>query len=340
MIFQGIEVCCPFCRAELLQQNEETLNCMSCGRSFPVIFGIPDLRVFPDPYIDFEADRAKAMHLASHFDELNFEEMVRFYYLTTAVVPQHHAKQFTRGLLAAEARAEACVQDWEKSPGFTHRIDAFLEVGCGTAPLLIAAAKRFRVVTGVDIALRWLVVAKKRLQQAGLTVPLICACAEALPFPEVHFGTAAFDSTLEVVDNQKRALMEVARVLKPDGQIFIATPNRYSLGPDPHVQLWAGGYLPERWIASYARRQKAIPPKRNLLSARSLKRLLLESGFESCRLSVPRIGEEQSKHLPAILQKIVSLYNISRNGVAAGPIFRAIGPLLQAVARKPSVQRQ
>jgi ubiquinone/menaquinone biosynthesis C-methylase UbiE len=165
---------------------------------------------------------------------------------------------------------------------------------------------------------------------------LICGCAEALPFPDVRFGAVAFDSTLEVVSDAKNALSEAQRVMQPGGYLFILTPNRYSLGPDPHMKLWAGGYLPDRWISAYARRQKAIPPKRKLRSARSIHRLLRESGFEVTDLSVPGIGEQQRKQLGGVLQSAVSLYNICKNWFFFGTIFRWIGPLLQVVARKPS----
>lgn len=335
MIFHGFEVCCPFCRGNLVASNEEEWQCESCRRNYPVIFGIPDLRTFPDPYIDFENDRAKARHLADHFDELSFEELVRFYYLTTAVVPQHHARQYMRGILSAASRAESTLQEWERTAGLQTGPEAFLEIGCGTAPLLVAAAKRFPRWIGVDIALRWLIVAKKRLTEAGFPAPLICSCAESLPIADSQFSAAAFDSTLEVVHDQKMALQEVLRVLNPGGRLFIITPNRYSLGPDPHINLWAGGYFPERWIAAYARRQKALPPKRKLLSSRTLARLLREGGFDSISLSVPEISEGQRKGLPFFLKAPAEIYNRTRNAPLISFVFRGIGPLLQGTARKP-----
>jgi ubiquinone/menaquinone biosynthesis C-methylase UbiE len=310
------------------------MECLSCRRSFPIIFGIPDLRIFPDPYIEFEEDRLKAEHLAAEFDRLNFEEMVRFYYLTTAVVPQHHARQYTRGLFAAEARSEAQLIERLRESGSVS--GPFLEIGCGTAPFLIAAKRQFGQVVGVDIALRWLIVAKKRLEQAGVKAPLICACAEALPFPEPYFRTALFDSTIEVVTNQQKSLSEVKRVLLPGGDLWITTPNRFSLGPDPHLGIWAGGFLPDRWMAAYARKQGAIPPKRNLLNAQSLKRLLKEAAFERVQVSVPSIPEAHRNQLSGAARQLISLYNISRRIGIVRWILQLIGPLLQATARKPS----
>jgi SAM-dependent methyltransferase len=214
MNFQGIEISCPHCRGELERVREDLIRCSGCARESPVILGIPDLRVFPDPYIGIEEDRAKARRLAEKFDELDFEGFVHYYYSQTTVVPPHHARLYTRGLLAASARAGDWLQAWESVGGQRGKADALLDVGCGTAPILVAAAG-YRQRVGVDIAFRWLIVGKKRLAEAGVECPLICACAEALPFAEASFDRAIADSALEHLRDQPRALAEIHRVLRP-----------------------------------------------------------------------------------------------------------------------------
>src|SRR5262249_49163356 len=145
-------------------------------------------------------DRAKGRLVAERFPDLDFPALVEFYYSQTSVVPPQHARLYTRGLLAGGARSEAALAEWEARSGNAPVVDrpAFLDIGCGTGPLLMAAAKRYQPV-GIDIAFRWLVVGKKRLMEAGLQVPLICASAEALPFRPEQFTHVAFESTLEVV---------------------------------------------------------------------------------------------------------------------------------------------
>ena len=69
MNFGGIELCCPVCRADVAQAGQE-LVCRDCSRRFPVIAGIPDLRVFPDPYIGMEDDRKKGVGLAELWPSL------------------------------------------------------------------------------------------------------------------------------------------------------------------------------------------------------------------------------------------------------------------------------
>lgn len=328
-----LEVCCSLCRGPFEEQTTERWICSSCHHTFPVISGIPDLRIFPDPYVDFETDRAKGIELIEQSENRSFEDLVEYYYETTAVVPKHYALHYCRGMFAASERAENALREWE----IPASVDgAFLDVGCGTGPLLIAAAHRFRQVIGVDIAFRWLVIARKRLMQSGVSVPLFCACAEALPFRKNQFTMVAFDSALEVVRDQDKALSEARRVLRPGAELRIVTPNRFSLGPDPHLKIWAGGYLPERWVAMYARKQNAIPPVRRLLTGRALRKLILEAGFTSVSVFIPSIPELASKHLSWLFRIMISLYNRIRNWPVIRSIFRAIGPLLQAKAWKPA----
>ena len=336
MIFKGIEVCCPNCKEDL-QKSEDDLRCVSCNRKYPVLLGIPDLRVFPDPYIEAEADRAKGIRVADHLDDLNFEELVDFYYSITAVVPRHHARKYKRGLLAGVARAGTALASWEDAVPVNGRptANSLLEIGCGTAPLLVAAAPRYSSMVGVDIAFRWLVVAKKRLAEAGLDLPLICACAEALPFPDGIFDRVVADSVLEHVQDQRKVLRESYRVLSPAGCLFVSTPNKYSLGPDPHVGIWAGGYLPDRWIASYVRRQGGIPPKRRLLSARSLSRLIQEAGFCTTHVLLPDIPADQSSHFGMGMKFLINLYHIAKRLPVSRKLLQGVGPLLHAVSEKP-----
>jgi SAM-dependent methyltransferase len=339
MIFKGVEICCPHCRGELEENGDgrrEELHCQNCKRRFPVLLGIPDLRVFPDPYIDMEADRAKGAHVATRFDELTFSELVDFYYSITPVVPPKHARQYKRGVMAGVPRSEASLSEWEKLVSSNGRpASSLLEVGCGTAPLLVVASRRFNKLVGVDIAFRWLVVAKKRLAEDGLDVPLICACAEALPFPSHSFDRVVLDSTLEHVRDQSTALAECNRVMRPAGYLFVSTPNRYSLGPDPHAGIWAGGVLPRRVVAWHVRRQGGIPPKRHLLSVRSMTRLIQQAGFSPPGVILPTVAAQHSTQFGRGIKLLINLYHVAKRLPISRRFLRWIGPQLCAVAEKP-----
>ena len=333
MNFKGIEICCPHCRGELERAQEDELRCLGCGRAYPILLDIPDLRIFPDPYIGLEEDRAKGTRLAQRFREFDFEGLVRFYYSTTPVVPPHHARLYTRGLLAAVGRAEEWLRSWEVTAG-DGAAKSLIDLGCGTAPLL-EVARQYPCRVGVDIAFRWLVVGQKRLADAGLDLPLICACAEALPFRDATFDRVVADSSLEHCRDQGKALAEARRVMRPGGRLFLGTPNRFSLGPDPQTGIWAGGWLPQSWTAALVRRQGGIPPVRNLLSFVSLRRLLRGAKFENVRVYLPQVPRAQRAHFSRMVRALMAAYDVARRLPLSRFLLLWIGPMLHAVAQSP-----
>ncbi len=333
MNFKGIEICCPQCREELDQPGEDQLRCRGCRRVYPVLLEIPDLRVFPDPYISLEEDRAKALRLAQRFTDFDFEELIHYYYSNTPAVPPHHARLYTRGLMAAAGRAGDWLRSWEATAG-DGAAEALLDIGCGTAPLLVAANK-YPCRVGVDIAFRWLLVGKKRLAEAGLNLPLICACAEALPFHDAVFDRVVTDSALEHWKDQPRGLAEVRRVIRPGGRLFIATPNRFSLGPDPQTGMWAGGWLPESWTGALVRRQGGVPPVRHLLNGFALRHLLRKANFEEIRIYLPTVPEAQRRHFSGIFRALLAAYDMARRLPISRSLLYWIGPMLHAVAKAP-----
>lgn len=332
MNFHGVELCCPHCRGEFERPREAELVCRGCSRRFTVLLGIPDLRIFPDPYIGFEEERAKVMRLAERYRSLDFEGFVDFYYSITPAVTPQQARQYKRGLMAATARAAAWLEGWEATAG-GGPADSLLEIGCGTAPLLAAAAK-YRRRVGVDIALRWLLVGKKRLEEAGVELPLVCACAEALPLRDAEFNRVVADSAIEHVRDQSKVLTETRRVLRPGGHLFVATPNRFSLGPDPQTGVWCGSLLPRSWTDALVRRQGGVPPMRHLLSAGELQRLLGDAGFDQVRIFLPAIPAAQRAHFSGAMKALIGLYHLARRLPVSRALLRWVGPLLHGVARK------
>jgi SAM-dependent methyltransferase/uncharacterized protein YbaR (Trm112 family) len=337
LYLKGIEICCPACRGELewVSSSNSVLCCGNCGQHYPVICGIPDLRVFPDPYVDMEADRAKGIRVAEQLGNFDFEGLVGFYYSITSVVPTQHAHQHKRGLLAGASRAETALKAWKAAAtpgGKGSNSERLLEIGCGTGPLLVAASRSYQQVVGIDIAFRWLVVGKKRLAEAGLDAPLICACAEALPFPDNSFDRVVADSVIEHTQSQPEALREARRVMSDCGRLFLSTPNRLSIGPDPHTGLVAGGMLPQSWTAAYVRRLGGIPPKRRLLSVVSIKRLFQQCGFQRVQVFLPDIPKEQQALFSAPARGIIDLYHAAKRMPLSRQLLYLFGPMLYAVA--------
>ncbi len=70
--------CCPQCRGPL-SASSAAYRCSACPREYPIVYGIPDFRLYPDPYISFEAEYQKAGQLAEQAERLSFDALVRYY---------------------------------------------------------------------------------------------------------------------------------------------------------------------------------------------------------------------------------------------------------------------
>lgn len=310
---------CPACKGPL----EAAYECRRCGRSFPVIHGIPDFRLFPDPYIGLEEDRAKAARLFDAAQRLDFRQMLDYYYSITEEDPGDLAKLWTAHAVAEPEIAAFLLREAGIADG-----RAWLDIGCSTGGLLIAAKGRAPLLAGVDVALRWLIVGAIRLRETGIHAHLVCANAEALPFPGDSFDRITCIDTIEHLRDARAALRESYRVAAPDGTLLCATNNRFAPLPDPQVHLWGVGWLPRKWQADYVRwRRKDLHRYRiEMRSARNVNRLLRQAGFSTRGTeAAPLIAPHRPSFRPAI-----QIYNRIRRL----PLMKIIGPRLWTIGRK------
>src|SRR5688572_20765956 len=217
---------CPRCHAGLDATNER-YRCASCAADYPVVLGIPDFRIFPDPWIGLEDDRNKARRLARLVENQPFADAVRTYWELTPDTPRPLAARFTSSVLEAEARASEWLEWLERAEGQAPA-GPWLDIGCGTGGLLAAAAARGIGMMGVDVALRWLVVAGRRDGLSERTDSLVCANGEHLPFAPGTFGRVLSVSTLEHCRDAERLVADARRVLRRGGVLCVKTVNRYS----------------------------------------------------------------------------------------------------------------
>jgi 2-polyprenyl-6-hydroxyphenyl methylase/3-demethylubiquinone-9 3-methyltransferase len=100
----------------------------------------------------------------------------------------------------------------------------FLDVGCGGGLLSNPLSQLGNRVTGIDLSLNSLEIAKKH-DSTG-SVRYIHANALELPFPENHFDVVCAMDILEHVEEPNRLVAEAQRVLRPQGLFFFHTFNR------------------------------------------------------------------------------------------------------------------
>jgi len=111
----------------------------------------------------------------------------------------------------------AMVDQIARAPGKT-----VLDVASGTAGVAIQLARRTTArVVGVDLTEQMLRQGNTNVARAGLArqIGLAAGRAEQLPFRDATFDALTFTYLLRYVDDPKATLAELARVVKPGGQV-------------------------------------------------------------------------------------------------------------------------
>jgi SAM-dependent methyltransferase len=327
----GIAWTCPHCDGSF-HPGDLHWTCLACGAGFRALRGIPDLRVLDDPYLSNDDDWRIALQLDAEYNRLSFAGLLdRYYDLVDDLNPRQKARQIQH-ILTAPGRV------WRWRDALEAVDGPLLDLGCGSGSFLSAIGQEMPMLAGVDIAMRWLLVARKRLDEEGLgAIPLACACAERLPIGPDQFGGIVAGDVFEHVADQAETLVEAHRVLQPGGRMFLASPNRFSLAPEPHVGVWGVGFLPRRWMSPYVRLMR----KGDFRAIRTLgiaewERMLSASPFATARIEVPPLPSEDLAHFGSLKRFIARSYN---QAVATGRgqrLARGVGPLFHVtVAKSP-----
>ena len=312
---------CPECRAAL----SDTIACVNCGHTFARIANILDLRLAPDRYLSLEAEREKASALAEVAETTDLTGLAKAYYAMTDDVDATRRKQYLAHIARAETRGEILANLLpDEGP--------ILEVGCGTGGLLVAVRRRGLEIEGTDIALRWLVLARKRIEDAGLSIILTAANAEALPWADATFSCVVADSVLEHLDDPRAAMAEWLRVTRVGGRLIVWSPNRFSLLPDPHVRLWGLGWLPRRWQTRYVRARRGIAWPIRPLGAFEARMLVISAGWSVTQVVAGCLPAAAND--PRWMRAACHVHNAIRHLPLVSAILRAISPIWELHAER------
>ena len=121
-------------------------------------------------------------------------------------------------------------------------IRRFLDLGCGTGTLVVMMTKRLdpgMAIVGLDPDPKALARARRKAQQAGLSVKFDQGYSEALPYPAASFDRvfSSFMFHHLRADQRERTLTEARRILAPGGSLHLLDFER-SEGSSGRLSRW------------------------------------------------------------------------------------------------------
>ena len=112
-----------------------------------------------------------------------------------------------------------------------------LENGCGLGLYIGALRADTPAVFGLEYDF-------ERASQAGRRYPpslVVCAAGERLPFPAGSFDVILSNEVIEHVQDDRAAVGEMVRALRPGGRLVLFCPNRW-YPVETHGIYWCGRY--------------------------------------------------------------------------------------------------
>ncbi|MGO8948745.1 MAG: class I SAM-dependent methyltransferase [Ktedonobacterales bacterium] len=102
-----------------------------------------------------------------------------------------------------------------------------LELGCGAARWSIALAQQGAHPVGLDLSSQQLAHARRLMDEAGISFPLVEASAEAVPLPNGSFDIVFCDWGAMTFCDPYLTVPEAARLLRPGGLLAFATSTPF-----------------------------------------------------------------------------------------------------------------
>jgi len=295
---------CPRCKAELAA-IDEGLRCTACTSEYRVRDGIVDLRCGRMDYYFNPVPREEMNRLIDDAEHEPWPTIVRRFlgyvrdnpdWLDDLIIDSRYAWK-----LALELPPDA----------------RFLDLGCGLGNLTKNIAPHVGEAVALDLTWERLRFAKRRFARfnAGDRITVVAGGdGPHLPFPDASFDCVALSGVLEWVadfgnwqeanskiskaarmvmsifgasnprEMQIKFLQEIRRILKPDGQLFVAIENRlnyeyFGKRPDHHTVLWFGSLLPRFAANLYSIAVNQRPYRTYTYSISGLQKLFQAAGF-------------------------------------------------------------
>jgi 2-polyprenyl-3-methyl-5-hydroxy-6-metoxy-1,4-benzoquinol methylase len=174
---------------------------------------------------DSDYDRALAARLGAAFvdvtDELGTYYETRAHELDELALTYEHPEAYKRFFYASRFRTVLGALDAQAG-------EEILDLGCGSGAYTRELAKLGAIVTATEIAPTPLALAERNVGDLAERVEFRLEDAQSLSFADESFDKVLLTEVIEHLPQPDRAILEVARVLRPGGLLVVTTPSRFS----------------------------------------------------------------------------------------------------------------
>ena len=130
-----------------------------------------------------------------------------------------------RGVLVDELERKALLKALQGK-----KYELLLDIGIATGRQAETYHTFINKLVGIDISSQQLEYAKKTAAKLNLPAEfLVCNDASKLDFPDQHFDAIICTRVLQHLYDWKAAIKDFNRVLKPNGDLYLITYNRFSI---------------------------------------------------------------------------------------------------------------
>ena len=177
-------------------------------------------------------------------------------------------------------------------PLFRRPAGHLVDFGCGNGAQTLSFTGDFDRLTGVDVSETFLKGFRREIIARGLQdkVEALVTAGGPIPLPDGVADVVTSFTVLEHVPDERAALAEMRRILKPQGKLIISVPNRWWIfethGADLPLLPWNRVPLVSWWPKKLHDRWA----RARIYRRREIERILVQSGFsidESFRMTAP-----------------------------------------------------
>lgn len=304
MALDALGFVCPYCRSPLAYGARD-LVCHGCRTSFPVEGSL--YKFITTDISHGELTRPQMQEVISYAERYGWRR---------AVEERMPGYRKIAAKLAQDSRRDAVLSPLKSNGG------RILDFGCGYGATSRALARTFGQVIALDGSedrIRLLNIACKQDRIENVTT--VCHTdVERLPFADASFDAVVLIGVFEylpqsmpelsVEQAHRMSLRSFWRILKPNGQLLLATKNRfgwnYLTGEPDHSGIRFAPVLP-RWMVDIRSRWAGRGPYRIInYSANGYNRLARSTGFDSIRLFWPVPGYQFAEYMVDLRENVAA----------------------------------